>query len=149
MDRNTLKTIALDTLATIKKGFFISPDKQKIDFKETQAHAETQTKVYSPKMSDALLKSVLPENEELIEKTMKRRIEKVLRIALENGNKTVVLGAWGCGVFGNDPKAIARYFKSVIEEKFLDQFTHIVFAIHSNNSKFIQPFQEAFAEYSG
>ncbi len=34
-----------------------------------------------------------------IEKVMRRRIEKVLAIASEQGHRNIVLGAWDCGVF--------------------------------------------------
>ena len=34
-----------------------------------------------------------------VEGVMKRRIRKVLAIALTHGHQTIVLGAWGCGVF--------------------------------------------------
>lgn len=79
-----------------------------------------------------------------IEKVMRRRIEKVLAIAAEHGHQTIVLGAWGCGVFQNDPKHIARYFREVIEEKFQQEFSRIVFAIYAKNERFIRPFQEEF-----
>ena len=75
---------------------------------------------------------------------MKRRIEKVLAIALKHGHQSIVLGAWGCGVFQNDPNDMARYFKEVIEEKFNNQFQKITFAIYARNERFIKPFQEAF-----
>lgn len=77
-----------------------------------------------------------------IEEVMKRRIEKVLTIALEHGHSTVVLGAWGCGVFQNDPVDMARYFKEVINDKFKNQFTKIVFAIYARNERFIKPFYD-------
>src|SRR5688572_13006372 len=39
---------------------------------------------------------------EEIREEMWRRVLKVLGIAAEHGHETLVLGAWGCGVFGND-----------------------------------------------
>ncbi len=79
-----------------------------------------------------------------VETVMKRRIEKVLAIALAHQHQSIVLGAWGCGVFQNDPVLIAQYFKSIIEGKFKDEFREIVFAIYSKNEKFINPFYKEF-----
>ena len=75
---------------------------------------------------------------------MKRRIAKVLAIALAHGHKAIVLGAWGCGVFQNDPQDIAPWFKEVIETQFKDAFEKIVFAVYAKNERFIRPFLEAF-----
>lgn len=80
-----------------------------------------------------------------VEGVMKRRIRKVMAIALENDHRTLVLGAWGCGVFQNDPKDIARYFKEVLELDYKNRFKKIVFAIYSKNDRFITPFRELFS----
>lgn len=79
-----------------------------------------------------------------VETVMRRRIEKVLAIALENKNFSIVLGAWGCGVFQNDPNEIARFFKEIITHKFPNDFRKIVFAVYSNNDRFIKPFYKEF-----
>jgi len=79
-----------------------------------------------------------------VETVMRRRIEKVLSIALENKNYTIVLGAWGCGVFQNNPDDVARYFKEIISDKFANDFRKIVFAVYANNERFIKPFYEEF-----
>ena len=75
---------------------------------------------------------------------MKRRIIKVLAIALEHEHRHIVLGAWGCGVFQNDPNDVARWFKEVIEEQFKNEFLEIVFAVYSRNERFIRAFYEEF-----
>ena len=69
-------------------------------------------------------------------KIMKLKIRKLLTIALLKGHKTLVLGAWGCGVFGNPPRQVALLFKTVLAE-FEHSFQKVVFAIidgsRSNN----------------
>jgi len=85
-----------------------------------------------------------PQRVNEIELVMKRRIEKVLFIALENNHDTIVLGAWGCGVFKNKPSDVAKYFKEVINAQFKDEFKKIVFAIYAKEDRFISPFKENF-----
>jgi uncharacterized protein (TIGR02452 family) len=75
---------------------------------------------------------------------MRLRIEKMLALALLHKNDTLILGAWGCGVFQNDPVLIAQLFKEALETTFKHQFKKVVFAIYSRNEKFITAFQEQF-----
>ncbi|WP_052744718.1 TIGR02452 family protein [Micromonospora sp. HK10] len=35
---------------------------------------------------------------------------RVLAVAAAHGHRRLVLGAWGCGVFGNDPATVAEAF---------------------------------------
>lgn len=79
-----------------------------------------------------------------IDEIMRVRIEKMLALSLLEKNDTLILGAWGCGVFQNDPVLIARLFKEVLETTFKGQFKKIVFAIYSRNEKFINAFQDQF-----
>ena len=44
------------------------------------------------------------------------RIRGILRTALAEGYTRLVLGAWGCGNFGNDPSIVAKLFKNAIHE---------------------------------
>ena len=80
-----------------------------------------------------------------IEGVMRKRIDKVLAIALLHRHKTLVLGAWGCGVFQNHPDDMARYFKDALMSTFKGKFEHVVFAIYSRNEKFITPFLKEFS----
>jgi uncharacterized protein (TIGR02452 family) len=43
-----------------------------------------------------------------------RKMRAVLRMAQSKGAKKVVLGAWGCGAFGNPVKDVARLWRKVI-----------------------------------
>ncbi|MFM2266608.1 MAG: hypothetical protein RL757_48 [Bacteroidota bacterium] len=88
-----------------------------------------------------------PNNIPLIESFMRQRINKVLVLAQERGHEVLVLGAWGCGVFQNDPEKVALWFKEALETRFAHCFKRIVFAVYSNNPKFITPFQHYFGKF--
>ena len=45
---------------------------------------------------------------------MKRRAKAILSVALDEGCDALVLGAWGTGVFQNDIKDVAEYFKDCL-----------------------------------
>lgn len=70
-----------------------------------------------------------------IEAVFKVRIEKVLSLAVLNNIDTLILGAWGCGVFRNEPKDVARYFKEVINSKFKNSFKQIIYAVYDSSEK--------------
>ena len=50
-------------------------------------------------------------NTDLIDLLMIEKIKKIIEVAILNEQKYLVLGAFGCGVFGNEPKKVAKYFK--------------------------------------
>lgn len=43
----------------------------------------------------------------------------------------LILGAWGCGVFGNDPRQVAKFFKNALT---FYSFEKIIFAIHDEKT---------------
>ena len=100
--------------------------------------------ITAPAVNTGVVKHREPHRMQEIEIVMKRRIEKVLTIALVHGHRSIVLGAWGCGVFQNDPNDIAKYFKEIIENKFKNEFKKIVFAVYSSRERFIKPFLNEF-----
>ena len=52
-------------------------------------------------------------------------------MALEEGNEVVILGAFGCGAFANNPRIVARAAKNVVEE-YRYAFKIIEFAVYCN-----------------
>lgn len=61
---------------------------------------------------------------------MLNKMRTIYRIALANGHDSVVLGAWGCGVFRHNPKQIAGMFLQVLEEEeFRNKFKEVCFAV--------------------
>lgn len=87
---------------------------------------------------------------ERIEALMLVRAEKVLKIAVKHGYKKLVLGAWGCGVFQNDPALIAAIFHRLLcgEGPYSKAFSHIVFAVYDRTKEqtVITPFREIFSK---
>jgi uncharacterized protein (TIGR02452 family) len=81
-----------------------------------------------------------------VREAMRRRIDKVLAVAAAHGHDAAVLGAWGCGVFGNDTVEVAGLFRAALETRFRGAFQRIVFAVldWSDERRFIGPFYRAF-----
>ena len=75
---------------------------------------------------------------------MQQRIHNVLALAKHQKHENLILGAWGCGVFQNDPHMIAELFFEALNESFKDQFRKVIFAIYSRNEKFIRAFKTVF-----
>lgn len=59
----------------------------------------------------------------------KSRAEKILRAAAANGADLLVLGAFGCGAFCNNPEVVARAYKEVLWE-YAGYFNEVVFAVY-------------------
>ena len=67
------------------------------------------------------------DHEELKEVFLTRMI-KVLQVARVNGHLNIILGAWGCGAFGNDPEMVAKNWKKAL--KAVPTFDRVVFAVY-------------------
>ncbi len=57
------------------------------------------------------------------------RISRVLAIADAYGYTSLILGAWGCGAFGNNTELCARDFHRELTGPFAGRFGRVVFAI--------------------
>jgi uncharacterized protein (TIGR02452 family) len=66
--------------------------------------------------------------EEKIVETLCKRMDQVLKIMIIEKHRTIVLGAWGCGAFGNIPLVVAQLFKDALDK--YPYFDNIVFAIY-------------------
>jgi uncharacterized protein (TIGR02452 family) len=86
-----------------------------------------------------------------IPEVLRSRAAKVLAMAYDNGHRRLVLGAWGCGVFRNDPAEVAAAFAAALRDSgrgdgsdgghgdrpgdgpgsglFAGRFDHVVFAV--------------------
>ncbi len=79
---------------------------------------------------------------------LQTRIHRVLAIARAFDYDTLVLGAWGCGAFANDPQRTAQDFRSALEDEFAGDFLEVVFAVTdwSPERRFLGPFCRAFSQ---
>jgi uncharacterized protein (TIGR02452 family) len=87
-----------------------------------------------------------PSRPAAIREAMHERILRVLAIAACHGHDALVLGAWGCGVFGNDVEEIAGLFGRALRERFGGAFARVIFAVldGSEEQRFIGPFRRVF-----
>lgn len=78
---------------------------------------------------------------------LQRRIHRVLAIARAYGHSALVLGAWGCGAFHNDPYRTATDFRDALENDFSGAFSDVVFAIKdwTRDRRTLGPFRDVFS----
>jgi uncharacterized protein (TIGR02452 family) len=78
------------------------------------------------------------------------RAARVLAVALHHGVRVIVLGAWGCGVFANDPENVAGVFAFHLGAggAFAGRFERVVFAVYDTSAaqSTIEAFRDAFPE---
>jgi len=75
---------------------------------------------------------------------LRHRCEFVLSVAAKNSVDTLILGAYGCGVFGQDPAEVAESFMLALQKY---EFKHVIFAIPNTGAgaRNYQPFARMFA----
>ena len=66
--------------------------------------------------------------------TVTAKARRIFNIAAENNHDVIILGAWGCGVFNNDPITVSSLFKQLIETEFKGVFAEVVYAIPGKQS---------------
>lgn len=67
---------------------------------------------------------------------MQKKIRSILRVAILNGKRKLILGAWGCGAFHNPPQEVASIFKRILKGKEMrGRFDEVCFAIIDNPDK--------------
>jgi len=75
----------------------------------------------------------------------KSKIRIMLQAAKENGNDSLILSAFGCGAFKNDPVQISVWYKEVLNEpEFRNSFKLIVFSIKDSGKGNFEAFKNTF-----
>mgnify|MGYP002622031421 FL=1 len=67
-------------------------------------------------------------NSEHLLRLHEQRGRKILAAAVQNGAEALILGAFGCGAFRNDPQIVARAYKNILPD-YLHYFKTIEFAV--------------------
>jgi uncharacterized protein (TIGR02452 family) len=87
----------------------------------------------APNAGEALKRD--PHERPVIRATLERRARYVLLIAAAQERRCLVLGAWGCGVFRNDPAEVADVFGRALDEPaFSGAFDRVVFAVYDRTA---------------
>ncbi|MFJ5642623.1 TIGR02452 family protein [Streptomyces sp. NPDC093223] len=78
-----------------------------------------------------VIRRTAPERAAELPEVLAVRAERVLEVAAAQGYRRLVLGAWGCGVFQNDPRQVAGAFRGLLGPggRFAGTFAHVVFGI--------------------
>lgn len=85
-----------------------------------------------------------------IPEVLSNRTSKLLSLASECGCDALILGAWGCGVFKNDPAIVAQIFADFLLPggQFWGKFKSVIFSV-LDNSKQQRTFTEFYKRFSG
>ncbi|GCB44050.1 TIGR02452 family protein [Streptomyces sp. NL15-2K] len=78
-----------------------------------------------------VVRRTAPERAAELPRALAVRAERVLETAVAHGYRRLVLGAWGCGVFQNDPAQVADAFRALLGPggRFAGAFEQVVFGI--------------------
>jgi uncharacterized protein (TIGR02452 family) len=88
-----------------------------------------------------------PEELPRIPEVFRRRSEYVLALAAAHGYRRLVLGAWGCGVFRNDPAVVAGVFADHLRHGlWAGRFERVLFSVldTSADQGTVRAFERAF-----
>jgi len=84
-------------------------------------------------------------DEDLLYWKLYDRALRVLQIAAKHNHRTIILGAWGCGAFGNPPELVSEVFVDALMA--LPAFDHVCFAVYDTRPD--QPVYNTFKQAFG
>jgi uncharacterized protein (TIGR02452 family) len=106
--------------------------------------------ITAPAVNAGVVRRQEPHNARRIRPVMLARTEMVLAVAERHGHDALVLGAWGCGVFRNDPEEVADCFAHHLTGTgtYARAFRRVIFAVLDGTAdgSTLHPFQRLFAE---
>ena len=105
--------------------------------------------ITAPAVNAGAVQQNEPHKMSQINKVMSDRMEKILAIAFVHNHDDLILGAWGCGVFKNDPMEVAKLFATHLLKHgaFFNRFNNVVFAVldRTDKQEIFKAFQQVFA----
>ncbi len=102
----------------------------------------------SPAPNAGAIAANAPEELPLIPATLRKRAELVLALAVQAGCERIILGAWGCGVFRNDPTLVATAFAELLFDRgWSRRFRSVLFSVFDRGepARTFRAFEEALA----
>jgi uncharacterized protein (TIGR02452 family) len=93
--------------------------------------------ITAPAVNKGAIRNNEPARLNEIAGVMLGRIEKLLSLAVAQKQTTLILGAWGCGVFRNSAAEVAHWFAHHLQENeiFKNAFANVVFAVYESSEK--------------
>lgn len=79
-------------------------------------------------------------------RVLRSRIKHLLGVAETNYVDTLILGAWGCGVFGQDALEVAAMFYELLDKEYRS-FGKVIFAIPGGRNGNLEAFREIFSKW--
>ncbi|MFE9932780.1 TIGR02452 family protein [Streptomyces sp. NPDC005533] len=101
----------------------------------------------SPAPNAGTIRRQEPQRVAEIPGALARRAELVLEVAALHGYRRLVLGAWGCGVFQNDPAEVAEAFRGLLAARFAGVFERVVFGVLDRKPETREAFERAFTGF--
>lgn len=89
--------------------------------------------VSCPAVYASNIKKEYENTNEIIEAVMFYRMNYLLAFFASKNITSLVLGGYGCGIFGNDCEIIASLFNNLLTTKYRDVFKCIIFAIRDHS----------------
>lgn len=111
----------------------------------------SQGEYIEPSMKCAVLSAAAPFlasrfgfhiSDDELEQVLQSRIRSILQVAAKYGYRRLILGAWGCGAYHNDPEQVSRIFHDELI-KMTGYFDDVEFAVCGKPANYIT-FKTAF-----
>lgn len=100
--------------------------------------------IAAPRLAKFTNHKTMLENENYI-KALQSRIDTIFATAWFYGYENIILGAFGCGVFNNDPDLVSGYMmKNIVDN--INYFENVDFAI-KGNERILDIFKENYLKY--
>jgi len=105
--------------------------------------------ITSPAPNAGMILKNQPQDAGKIQEVLKIRGSKLLSLAAYRGCDALILGAWGCGVFQNEPSMVAQMFADFLLAKgqFWGRYKNVIFSVLDTRKqqKIFPEFQKRFS----